>query len=245
MSLPGLIAHTIRNVVPIISIRHGQMTSSVFDAFDIRGMAVHQCLSGGQQLAMQNMQQQPQAIMNGQYHQQQQGQQVMLNDMQPINDTGIGMGMDIFGGGGVMDHHHGMGLGGHSGHGGDIRGGHMMGSSRRERNPSIISFGNRMSLTGRMSEVSYGRAMSGLSALSIDWENMDDFDINVDHSAHINNGIGGHQMGGTGTAVGAMGGYELEFKPMGGVGGRRSSMRQPLMSGGPATENDAHVSFKI
>eukprot|EP00985_Skeletonema_marinoi_P030104 scaffold30536_cov73-Skeletonema_marinoi.AAC.1 len=31
--------------------------------------------------------------------------------------------------------------------------------------------------------------MSGLSALSIDWENMDDFDINVDHSEGINNDI--------------------------------------------------------
>jgi hypothetical protein len=219
------------------------MTSSVFDAFDVRGMAVHHFLLGGPQIAMQNIQQ-PQPMINGQYHQQpQQGQQVMLNDMQSINDSG--MGMDMFGGG-VMDHHHGMGHGGHSGHGGDMRGGNMMGSSRRERNPSIISFGNhRMSLTGRMSEVSYGRAMSGLSALSIDWENMDDFDINVDHSAHINNGIGGHQMSGTGTVVGAMAGYDLELKPMGGAGGRRSSMRQPLISGGPGAESDAHVSFKI
>ena len=45
---------------------------------------------------------------------------------------------------------------------------------------------------GRMSiasEETFGRAMSGLSALSIDWENMDDFDLNVDHSAHINSDI--------------------------------------------------------
>lgn len=45
---------------------------------------------------------------------------------------------------------------------------------------------------GRMSiasEETFGRAMSGLSALSIDWENMDDFDINVDHSAHINSDV--------------------------------------------------------
>jgi hypothetical protein len=223
----------------------------VFDAFGVRGMAVHQFLSGGLQLAIPSntQQQQQQPILDRQYHQQhqQQGQQVMLHDIQPLNDTG--MGMDLFGDGGVMyPHHHGMGSGGHhGGHGGDIRGGNMMGSSRRERNPSIISFGNhRMSLTGRMSEVSYGRAMSGLSALSIDWENMDDFDIDVDHSAHINNGgMGGHQMGGNGTAVGAMGGYELEFKPMGGAGGRRSSMRQPLVSGGPGAENEAHVSFKF
>ena len=48
---------------------------------------------------------------------------------------------------------------------------------------------------GRMSIASeaetFGRAMSGLSALSIDWENMDDFDVNVDHSAHINSDIAG------------------------------------------------------
>lgn len=36
------------------------------------------------------------------------------------------------------------------------------------------------------SAISFGRAMSSLSALSIDWENMEDFDVNVDHSAHIN-----------------------------------------------------------
>jgi hypothetical protein len=57
--------------------------------------------------------------------------------------------------------------------------------SLASRNPSILSFGGvlkRMSLT---SEATFGRAMSGLSALSIDWENMEDFDVNVDHSAHI------------------------------------------------------------
>jgi len=37
------------------------------------------------------------------------------------------------------------------------------------------------------SEPGFGRAMSGLSALSIDWENMEDFDVNIDHSSHINN----------------------------------------------------------
>jgi len=60
------------------------------------------------------------------------------------------------------------------------------------RNNSIISFGNRhMSIT---SETTFGRAMSGLSALSIDWENMDDFDVNVDHSAHINNQAAGQSV---------------------------------------------------
>lgn len=50
---------------------------------------------------------------------------------------------------------------------------------------SSTRYGRNMSIT---SENTFGRAMSGLSALSIDWENMDDFDVNVDHSAHINNG---------------------------------------------------------
>lgn len=56
------------------------------------------------------------------------------------------------------------------------------------RNLSIISFGGNMRHMSMTSEATYGRAMSGLSALSIDWENMEDFDVNVDHSAHINNG---------------------------------------------------------
>jgi len=55
--------------------------------------------------------------------------------------------------------------------------------------------GERMSLFRRnsrlrqsvTSEAGFGRAMSGLSALSIDWENMEDFDVNIDHSSHINN----------------------------------------------------------
>lgn len=58
-------------------------------------------------------------------------------------------------------------------------------NSLASRNTSILSFGRvlkRMSLT---SEAGLGRAMSGLSALSIDWENMEDFDVSVDHSAHI------------------------------------------------------------
>jgi hypothetical protein len=66
----------------------------------------------------------------------------------------------------------------------------------RVRNASILSYGNRGSLRDGnrnslrgmsiTSETTFGRAMSGLSALSIDWENLDDFDLDVDHSAHIN-----------------------------------------------------------
>lgn len=56
--------------------------------------------------------------------------------------------------------------------------------NQRVQRRSILSFpGRQMSIT---SENTFGRAMSGLSALSIDWENMEDFDVNVDHSAHIN-----------------------------------------------------------
>ena len=56
--------------------------------------------------------------------------------------------------------------------------------SKAQRNPSVISYSRHMSIT---SETTFGRAMSGLSALSIDWENLEDFDVDVDHSAHINN----------------------------------------------------------
>lgn len=60
---------------------------------------------------------------------------------------------------------------------------------RSQGNPSItrISFGNGLRHLSMTSEGTFGRAMSGLSALSIDWENLDDFDVEVDHSAHINN----------------------------------------------------------
>jgi hypothetical protein len=209
------------------------MTPDIFDAFHARGVAVQQYLARDMHFPT-----------NGQF--QQGGQPLSLNDIQPLNDTG-GISMDMFGGGGMEPLAAGVG-------GGYMRvplaGGNNMRGSRRERNPSIVSFGNlgnlRMSLTGRMSEVSYGRAMSGLSALSIDWENMDDFDINVDHSAHINNSSN-NSMGvaaAAAAAAGAMGSFD-----MGGGGsgsGRRSSLRQPLMGGAPgAADSDAHVSFKL
>lgn len=54
------------------------------------------------------------------------------------------------------------------------------------RNPSILSYRgsirhNNMSITSE----TFGRAMSGLSALSIDWENLEDFDVDLDHSANV------------------------------------------------------------
>jgi hypothetical protein len=61
------------------------------------------------------------------------------------------------------------------------------GGGRKKRNSSILSYGNGLRGMSLTSETTFGRAMSGLSALSIDWENLDDFDLEVDHSAHINN----------------------------------------------------------
>lgn len=70
------------------------------------------------------------------------------------------------------------------------------GRSRLSMRMSLGRMSGRMSLGGlsglsnlTSGETTFGRAMSGLSALSIDWENMDDFDINVDHSEGINNDI--------------------------------------------------------
>lgn len=57
--------------------------------------------------------------------------------------------------------------------------------SMASRNTSILSFGGVLKRMSFTSEANFGRAMSGLSALSIDWENMEDFDVSVDHSAHI------------------------------------------------------------
>ena len=101
-------------------------------------------------------------------------------------------------------------------------------SGRTQRNPSILSYGNRGSLRGMSitSETTFGRAMSGLSALSIDWENLDDFDLEVDHSAHIGNSPG------AAAAASAGGGQE-----------HRSSIRRSILSAG--SSDGAHVSFKV
>jgi len=110
-----------------------------------------------------------------------------------------------------------------------------MGSPRRasQRNPSIISYGGlrHMSIN---SETTFGRAMSGLSALSIDWENLEDFDLDVDHSAHINNNNSPPKMGGGGAGPDMHGGMN---------GGRRSSLRRA--HSGANSDQEAHVSFKV
>lgn len=103
----------------------------------------------------------------------------------------------------------------------------------RARNSSIMSYGNRnsvrdgnrgsvrgMSIT---SETTFGRAMSGLSALSIDWENLDDFDLDVDHSAHIN------QAG----------------SPSGGARRSSATRRSILSTGSQDGGNGTQVSFKV
>lgn len=90
---------------------------------------------------------------------------------------------------------------------------------RSQRNPSItrIAFGNGLRHLSMTSEGTFGRAMSGLSALSIDWENLDDFDVEIDHSAHINNAPGDHA-------------------------GRRSSIRRSFLSS-IGEDGDASISF--
>jgi hypothetical protein len=226
------------------------MSTSIFDSFDRRGMMVTQYLSGAkleapqpqmpsvpnpepeQQMQQHHARQQPQQMMNDTF----QPQALMQNSngMPQMNAPNMGqnVGMDFFGGSNGMGN---MNMG--PGNGGAGFGESEM-PLRAQRNPSIISFGGGRNMSFA-SEASYGRAMSGLSALSIDWENMDDFDINVDHSAHINNGMNPpSQMGGNDGL--------LDPKPIGGGGGgnrRRSSLRQPFVVGG--SDNDAHVSFKV
>lgn len=130
--------------------------------------------------------------------------QISTNNMDQFGDDfGNGGGMQGFGGDNGMNvnsmGNNGRGqlspLGGGGNDMGMGMGGRiempMRGDGRRaSRNPSVISFGGIGGIRGMSvsSEATFGRAMSGLSALSIDWENLEDFDVNVDHSAHINNG---------------------------------------------------------
>jgi hypothetical protein len=108
------------------------------------------------------------------------------------------------------------------------------------RNPSIISFGGNMRRISITSETTFGRAMSGLSALSIDWENMEDFDVNVDHSAHINNGNNDQS-----SPVGMDSLNTSSHMP----GRRRSSIRRtfPAQAVSSASEDNQQlqVSFKV
>jgi hypothetical protein len=103
------------------------------------------------------------------------------------------------------------------------------GGGRKKRNSSILSYGNGLRGMSITSETTFGRAMSGLSALSIDWENLDDFDLDVDHSAHINNQAGG---------AGSNSPTKMNAD---GTGSRRPTARRSFA----AADQDAHVSFKL
>jgi len=131
-------------------------------------------------------------------------------------------------------------------------------SSMRMSIGGLGGLGRHLSLT---SETTFGRAMSGLSALSIDWENMDDFDVNVDHSAGINNDIinsqqqqqqgqnnglqgdGSPQQQQLAGADGAGGYGQQQQHPNGQRVARRSSLRKnlPVNSNG----NMFNVSFNM
>jgi len=228
--------------------RRGQMNIDFLAAFEARALAVRRYLSGELRLPKNPPPQQ--MMMNNQF--QQGGQQGgMMNNIQ-LNDTG-GMGMDMFGGNSGI-HNLVNAMSGPNG-GGDMRGS-IAGQGNKMRNEPLISFGNhrmslmgnlgqmpnhRMSLMGRMSHASYGRAMSGLSALSIDWENLEDFDVNVDNSAHINNDMGASAVA---AAASAMGGNNRGQR-----GAINSSMGNPNFNNnnnGPnIMNNDAHVQFNI
>jgi copper chaperone CopZ len=246
--------------------RHGQMSTHIFDSFESRAMLVNQYLSGAKMepppAQSQRVQehQQPQQQMQPRRQSRQQPQQMMNDDFQPQPimqnnnnnsgmapmDAGMGRngGRDFFGGSSGMGGN--MNMGSSNGIIG-LNDGPEMVRERAQRNPSIISFGGGRNMSFA-SEASYGRAMSGLSALSIDWENMDDFDINVDHSAHINIGMNSSDNLGGNDGI-------LDPSPIGPIGGgpgiggggggaRRSSLRQPFIVGG-GNDNDPHVSFKV
>jgi len=135
-----------------------------------------------------------------------------------------------------QQHHPDLGTGfaGGSGHGPAAAAAAAMSRSSL-RNPSILSYGGGLRNMSMASDATFGRAMSGLSALSIDWENLEDFDLEVDHSAHINNGNQGNNNSNHNKNVEIMGGP------------RRSSLRRSFMSTGDKdrSERDAHVSFKV
>ena len=117
----------------------------------------------------------------------------------------------------------------------------------------------RLFSLGGFSETTFARSMSGLSALSIDWENMDDFDINIDHSAGINNDIISRQQQQGLSAQGQHGQGNVNQSEQNGTDGdqndggyghraeRRSSMRCniPASHGGSAHNVAHNVSFNM
>lgn len=110
----------------------------------------------------------------------------------------------------------------------------------RPRMSMRMSLGGMLGRHSLTSNTTFGRAMSGLSALSIDWENMDDFDVNVDHSEGINNDFvqkqkeqQGNEEGEGGDKVESLQDGEEGYGPIQTVGprtARRSSLRTPNMN---------------
>jgi hypothetical protein len=196
------------------------MSTAIFEAFDNRGIMVTQCLYGAK------LQQPPQGqSQNGQPGQFPPRQQQLVNfdnfalqNLGGNNPAMEGMNPRVMGQNAGMDMFQGNMNMGDAG----------MVHDRAQRNPSIISFGGRN--TSFASRRSYGRAMSGLSALSIDWENMEDFDVNVDHSAHINNNMNPPDD------------IIIDPRPLGGGTTRRSSMRQSFMLANSANNNNSNSS---
>jgi hypothetical protein len=225
------------------------MSTSIFEAFDGRRQMVCQFLSGSKLEPSSQGQQNEEEP----HQQMQQRQQMMNNPFQPgqnvmpqagIQHLNSGMDQNLP----DMDSFDGSnGMGAVGGNDGEL----MMFDRRAQRNPSIISFGGNglrhMSFTSEAQ--SFGRAMSGLSALSIDWENMDDFDVNVDHSSHIDGHIDGNSPGGTSPNDGipsTVNGAPL----MGAAGRRRSSLLRRSFVANPTfvanpDQGDPHVSFKV
>lgn len=142
----------------------------------------------GQQQPQDNSMYQENNNNNGQQQQQQQGAQnnQYMSYQQPIQDSAP-----------TNNNNSEEGNAGMPQRGGQRGRSSMRMSIGRMSIGGLGGLGRHLSMT---SETTFGRAMSGLSALSIDWENMDDFDINVDHSAGINNDIinGQKQGGGNG-----------------------------------------------
>lgn len=213
------------------------MSTSIFEAFDGRQQMVCQFLSGAKleppsqmhhnQGGAQQQMQQRQQMLNNPFQQPQNGMSQGTHGIQPLN-SGMDQNqvdLDSFDGSN--------GIGGNDGE-------MMMLDRRSQRNPSIISFGGNglrhMSFTSEAQ--SFGRAMSGLSALSIDWENMDDFDINVDHSSHIDGNAAGGASPNDGIPS-TVNGAPL----MGAAGRRRSSLRRSFVAN--PDQGDPHVSFKV
>ncbi len=201
--------------------RHSQMNTRIFEAFDAREKQVAEYMAGcgikygmpctcGDACRCKNCtehckQRQEESNSKQDEHKQQDNDHFQV-------DTSDGGNYEYGWGGSLMP------LG--------AEGGETM---RASRNPSVVSYGNGVRHMSITSETTFGRAMSGLSALSIDWENMEDFDITVDHSSHIDNTLN-----------------PVSKVPTldGDVVMKRSSLRRSFASTA-ADPDGAHVSFKV